>query len=418
LENIFPEEAVEEIIRKKPGLRKKVSVDVPRALGLFLAEDVYAERDNPPFNISRMDGFAVKHDDIRKASPQEPVSLKIIEGDPRRGERIVLSHGQAFYVDTGFPIPEGADAVVPIEEAVVKDNRVLIKRSVGRGGNIVARGSVYSRGELVSKAGVRITGVKLRAFLDAGVDDVVVYDPPKIALHPVGDELIEAWEERKEPKVVREGTQYIIKQVLENYPYAMVLNRLLPDDPEEIGRVLETDIKLFKPDIIVTISGSSIGRKDFSWRSLRLSDNPIYSFKGLRMAPGRTTKGSAYKETILLNLPGFVQATLFSAIMVLQPLIRYANGLDPSPCLPCKKLRNHSRVLIDEADRGKWNMLLGRVNGNEVYVQKRVRRSIIKELARNPGLLILEPEKSFVEAGEIVKTYFLGGNGFLCSIRK
>lgn len=128
---------------------------LPDALGRVLAEDIYADRDNPPADNSGMDGFAVRYEDIKGASEDSPAVLKIVAESKAGGELVKVEKGTAAYIYTGGLIPEGADTVVQKELTKVEDDKVFIFQELPEGSNIRPQGGDYRKGDLLIKSGKR-----------------------------------------------------------------------------------------------------------------------------------------------------------------------------------------------------------------------------------------------------------------------
>jgi len=174
------------------------------ALGRFLAEDVLSDTDKPLFDNSAMDGFAVIYEDIKDASEENPVGLKLSgEYSAGTGESIRLERGKAVKIFTGAPIPEGADTVVPVEYTETKNDTVYIKRSFKKGANVRSRGEDVRKGEVVLRKGHEVRGyeVGMLAFVNKSV--VEVYRRPRVAILSTGDELLEVGETQTRASQIR-----------------------------------------------------------------------------------------------------------------------------------------------------------------------------------------------------------------------
>jgi molybdopterin molybdotransferase len=133
---ITVEEALDKVLSHIQPLGSE-KVSILEALGRVMAEDIYANRDIPPFNNSGMDGYAVRSEDIQNASSSHPVRLEVIEDLPAGFiSKKNLKKGQAIRIMTGAPVPEEADTVVPVEDTKKEDRSALIFRATLRGEHI------------------------------------------------------------------------------------------------------------------------------------------------------------------------------------------------------------------------------------------------------------------------------------------
>ncbi|MDW8030167.1 MAG: molybdopterin molybdotransferase MoeA, partial [Armatimonadota bacterium] len=155
-----------------------------------LAENVTAPFNVPPFRRAAMDGYAVKSSDVEKASPENPVSLKLI-GSVHAGElpMSTVEEGTCIQIATGAPVPEGADCVVPIEDTERDGEVVRVLKAFSPNANITEEGADVKQGSIVLTEGNLLTPAKVGVLAALGFDKVKVYAKPKIAILPTGDEI-------------------------------------------------------------------------------------------------------------------------------------------------------------------------------------------------------------------------------------
>jgi len=180
------EEALKIVLESvRPLDTERVFID--QALGRFLAEDIASDTDKPLFDNSAMDGYAVRFEDIKGASEENPAALKIA-GELSAGgeESFRVEAGTAVKIFTGAPIPEGADTVVPVEFTESKEGTVYIKREFKKGANIRRKGEDVKEGEVVLRKGHEIRGyeVGMLAFVNRAV--VKVHRRPRVGILSTG----------------------------------------------------------------------------------------------------------------------------------------------------------------------------------------------------------------------------------------
>ncbi|MDZ4159654.1 MAG: molybdopterin molybdotransferase MoeA, partial [Anaerolineaceae bacterium] len=175
------------------------TVNVASAGGWVLAQDVITDIELPPFANSSMDGFAVRAADLEAATSHKPVILQVITDIPAGVvPEVSILPGQTARIMTGAPLPDGADAVVPIEEtSSANDNnnlkipdQVKVFRPVESGAFVRPRGQDVQIGQLALSAGIRLTPQDLGLLASLGISQVPVYRKPRLALFATGDELI------------------------------------------------------------------------------------------------------------------------------------------------------------------------------------------------------------------------------------
>jgi molybdopterin molybdotransferase len=163
------------------------SVKLEQSLGRALAGDILANRDQPPYDVSAMDGFALRGADVENA----PAVLAIIE-DIKAGDMPtkLLAAGQCARIMTGAPVPQGADAVIRVEDTqAVSDTQVQINCAVKLGNDIRLRGESMCKGDVVLHAGTEITPGVAGLLAMVKRAEVSVYRQPRVAILSTGDEL-------------------------------------------------------------------------------------------------------------------------------------------------------------------------------------------------------------------------------------
>lgn len=276
-----------------------VRVATGEACGRVLAEAVQANADYPPFDKAMMDGYAVRAADAATA----PVELVVVEeraaGDDRPAR---LAAGQALRINTGAPMPEGADAVVMIERtAPTRDaSRVRIMAAAKPGQNVAPRGGVCRLGEAVLSPPMRLGPAQIAAAAAAGSGEVVVYARPRLALASTGDELAPA------------GAARSFSQIYDsNGPSLTALGRLLGADVTFMGCIRDEEaalrermIQALDAEIVVTIGGMAMGTRDLVPCVLR-SLGVTWKVHGVNMRPGRPIGyGVGPRGQLVFGLPG------------------------------------------------------------------------------------------------------------------
>ncbi len=290
---------IEERIPPKPlGVEEVLIED---SLNRVLAEDVYSPISYPPYPRSIVDGYAVRVDDVRNAWEDRPVEL-VLKGELRIGEppgKISVSPGEAVYVDTGSPIPDGADGVVPVEYTARNNGRVIIYRSVALGENIAWPGSDVVKGELLFKKGERITAYHIAVLANIGVRRVKVYSKPRIAIISTGDELVEPGV-KLEPGKVYDSNSFSLKAMLERDGFRAERLGIVGDSEDELEEILSKALREY--DIILLSGGTSAGVGDIVYRVLgRIGELIVH---GLKLKPGKPTIIARVKNKPVFGLPG------------------------------------------------------------------------------------------------------------------
>lgn len=299
------------------------SVLLGESLGLVLAEDVVARFAVPPFDNSAMDGFAIRTLDV--AHP--PVTLRVTE-DIAAGafESHTISHGEAARIMTGAPLPEGADAVVPVEEtdAVLGPaplpSSVEIRDRVSPGRHIRRRGEDVGEGNLVLTAGTRLNPAAVASAAAVGYGEVRVVRRPRVGVIATGAEL-ELPGAALAPGQVPDSNSVLLLGLLTQFG-ADVVTRTSSDNPSEFRAIL--DEVASGVDLIVTTGGVSVGAFDV----VRQVIGDDGDFGRVAMQPGKPQGMGRYRGIPLLAFPGNPVSVFVSAWLFARPLIARLSGAE------------------------------------------------------------------------------------------
>jgi molybdopterin molybdotransferase len=237
-----------------------LELPLTEAYGCVLARSVVAERDLPDFPSSAMDGYAVRSSEVAGASPASPVELRVV-GKAVIGERPsgTVGGGEAFQIATGAPIPAGADAIVPIENAEPVGDRVRILAGSPEGKHVRPAGEDVRAGETLVPAGRRLQAPELGLLASAGVSHPLVYPRPRVVVLSTGDELVPPTQ-AVEYGQVRDSNGYLLFAALREAGAVPTLAGIVRDDVDEFrDRVLS---HLLQADAFVSSGGVSVGERD------------------------------------------------------------------------------------------------------------------------------------------------------------
>ena len=172
-------------------LGKTVGVDLRDAAGRVLAESILSSVNIPGFRRAAMDGFAIRGQETICASPENPIELRIVgESWPGRACPKAIAPGKAIQIMTGAPAPEGADAVIPVEQVEMVGSTIRVTAPIPAGKNISSVGEDIAEGRLVLSQGRRMRPQDVGLLASIGVGKPLVYAAPTIALLVTGDQLL------------------------------------------------------------------------------------------------------------------------------------------------------------------------------------------------------------------------------------
>ncbi len=403
-----PRKVLQNLVQNTFLTPREALLPTPLALDYRLSRDVVASRDRPEHDLSHVDGYAIRASD---AGPGR--CLKRVKGvDPRAAQVYELGPGEAVYVDTGFPLPRGADAVVPVEEArLVEGGDCIEVDGARRGENVIPRGIDYRKGQVLARRGERITGAHVRLLLDAGFAGVWVYERPRIALLPIGDELAppprSPGEEPPGGGRVWESSSFLVRGLLSHLPVEVEVLDIVEDRGEAIVERVRGLVEEGRHNIIATIGGASLGRKDKTWESLRESLRPRYSYRGIRVVQGRVNSGMALDRAIVLNLPGFVQSTFTGTVLILAPLANWLSGGPLDPQYPCFQAPLAEELHLGGKRREFYKMRFAYLHssGKGVVVEPHVESSMVTPITSSLGFTLIPPGVEKLERGTPITIY-------------
>ncbi len=336
------EDAIIKVLSNTKELEKE-RVYIEDALGRILAEDIYSPMDIPVFTNSAMDGFAVKYEDIEKATDENPAVLRIV-GTEAAGiyENYRVGKQEAVKIFTGSKIPEGADTVVPIEYTKEEAGKVFIYKSFKKGANIRFKGEEIKRGDLLLKKGTEVTPYEIGLLSQINKVHIWTYSRPKVAVLSTGSELLEIGEEDNNGAKIRSSNNYMLKAFIRKAGGIPHHLGIIKDDKKEIIKAMEN---IHRYDIFITTGGVSKGEKDFIKDIVKDLGIKII-FHGVLIKPAKPILFGVYgKGSLFFGLPGNPVSSAIAFDLLVYPSIRKMMGaLEIFPeKLKAKLIKNFNR---------------------------------------------------------------------------
>lgn len=293
-------------------------------LNRVLAEPVMADRDQPPFDRSTRDGFALRAEDAGSA-------LKII-GQIRAGESWSgppLGAGCAIEIMTGAPVPAGADAVTMVEHVELKDEslRLVEGRSLNAGENIVPRGSEARADDVVLARGTTIAAAEIALAAACGLTGLFVYRRPHVAIVATGDELVELDETPGEQQI-RNSNSYGLAALVAEAEGEAVRLPIARDRRDDLERII---LEARRSDLLLLSGGVSMGKYDLVEEVLHAMGAEFF-FTGVKMQPGkpvvfgRLPASGDFPAQYLFGLPGNPISTQVTFHCFVAPMLRVMAG--------------------------------------------------------------------------------------------
>jgi molybdopterin molybdotransferase len=314
------EEALGRVLERCRPLEAE-DVRLSGLLGRVAAEAVRAAVDLPPFPSSAMDGFALRAADT---PGRLPVVARIAAGMPAPRE---LRRGEAMAIATGGVVPEGADAVIPIEYVVEHDNDVEVPAAVVLGDNVRPRGGDLREGDVVVESGARFRAAQIGAVAAAGVDRVACGRRPRVAVLTTGTELRQPGSSLA-PGQIYEANGVLLEAALASAGADVEVLPVVADDESAHRAALERGLRA---DVLVTSGGVSVGPHDLVRRVLaELGVDEV--FWGVAVKPGKPLAFGVRGSTLVFGLPGNPVSSFVSAELFVRPALLALQGAStPGP---------------------------------------------------------------------------------------
>lgn len=294
------------------------------ALGRTLAEDVAAPLDQPPFDRSPLDGYALRSADLTGASPEHPVSLRVVEtvyagGVPSR----VLGPGEAIRIMTGAMLPRGCDCVLQHERTDNGLEQVQIYAALSPHDNYCDRGEDYRTGEVLLPAGTVVDAAAVGVLASAGLSSVPVRRRPVVRVLSTGDEVVSPDLHPLPAGKIYGSNQELLTARLRELGVSDVKGLLIGDDPREVADAMAQ--LLGECDLLITTGGVSAGDKDIFHEALPLLGAERVFWK-VNLKPGTPAMYSLWQGQPILSLSGNPFAAAATFELLARPLLAALTG--------------------------------------------------------------------------------------------
>ena len=380
------------------------------AVGRVLAEDLYSNIDVPPFNRAAMDGYAVYAEDTYGASENNPIRLNVVGesaiGNPYRN---AIKRGEAVKIHTGAVVPEGANAVIPIEYVEEYDDYIEVFRSVSPFDNVGKKGEDVKKGELVLLKGTILRPYDLALVKSLGYTTVKVFRKLKVAIFSCGDELVDYAPNIEElhGKII-DTNRLMIKGYLREMNCEVVDLGIIKDDIEEIKSAIIKARKI--ADLLITVGGTSVGEKDLVPPAINSVGEPGVIIRGISASPGRPLVLSLIGDFPIISLPGYPVAAFIDFIVFGIPIIEKIMGIRGLRIPNTIKAKLRRRVPSKPGVRHYVRVKIFRENGDIVAEPIRITGSgVLSSIVRADGILVIPEDVEGYEAGEVVDIVLLRG---------
>lgn len=311
------------LARVPPVTAEQVALD--QANGRVLAAPVIAGHNQPPFDASAMDGYAMRAEDV-----SEGARLRVI-GTSQAGASYGggVHRGEAVRIFTGAPVPPGADTVIMQEEAIREGDFVTFTVPARRGHSVRPKGNDFSTGQQLLKAGTRLTPMQIAVAAAANQAKLSVARRASIALLATGDELVPPGTPLGPDQIVASNS-IGLSAMLSPYARQISDHGIVADKPDQLRETLHS-ILAAEPDFLITTGGASVGEHDLVQDILKTLGVSL-DFWRINMRPGKPLMFGTRGRTLVFGLPGNPVSAMVTAMVFIKPALRaFLGHADPEP---------------------------------------------------------------------------------------
>ena len=363
-------------------------IPIESSVGRIMAENSVATFDLPRFDNSAMDGYAVKCVDANSTVTCDEV---IYAGDD---PQMILVPKKAIKIMTGAPIPEGCEAIIPIENVSGEGGQITLPSTVEKDAHIRRAGEDVKSGTVYLKKGESVTAYSIALLASQGVTHLTVYRKIKVAVFGTGDELRPHFEKIKAHQLYNSNTPMFLARAKELGCEV----RYVPSSGDTM-EALEISIRsTLDADIIITSGGVSMGDKDFTKEAFANLGMKLY-FDKVDIKPGKPTAFGKIGETVIINLPGNPLASMVNYEIFIRAVIHKMSGATAYYHAAIETEMREDFTLR----KGKYTVRLGNFNGKTFMPIKQQLPGMVSPMQKADGMIITTPDVGLLQKEMKVK---------------
>jgi molybdopterin molybdotransferase len=402
LELMPPMEALAKLISRLPTMPlSSEEILAKDALGRITAQPVLAPHPLPEFARSTVDGYAVRSVDTFGASDSLPAYLTLIGEVPMgAAPEFAIKATQAALIHTGGMLPDGADAVVMLENTqVARPGELEVTHPVATAENILRAGEDVAAGQVVIEAGVKLRPAEIGGMMALGIQQVHVNRLPRVAVLSSGDEVVPP-DQRPKPGQVRDINSYALGALVRQGGGEAVLYGIIPDRADDLRRVMREALN--DCDMVIITAGSSASTRDLTAQVIQEMGEPGVLVHGVNVRPGKPTILGVCNGKAVIGLPGNPVSALVIAGLFVTPMLERLAGVT----IPRPRAMISARLTINlasQAGREDW-LPVRLIPTSEGYDADPIffKSNLIFNLARADGLAKIPADANGISAGETV----------------
>lgn len=390
-----------EIITQTTALVDKEIIPIEHAVGRLVTQDYIASFDLPRFDNSAMDGYAVKVSDAKTAVT---CTDTIYAGDTPSS---TVEQHCAIKIMTGAPIPEGCEAIVPIENVTQEDDTITLPSDIKLNNFIRMAGEDIKKGSVFLKEGEVINAYTIASLASQGITHVSVRRIIKVAIFGTGDELRPHFEKIEAHQLYNSNSPMFLTRSRELGCDV----RFIRSSADTLEALEESICSTLDADIIITSGGVSVGDKDFTKEAFTNLGMQILIDK-IDIKPGRPTIIGKINRTTVVNLPGNPLASMVNYELFVRAIIRRMSGRNDyhHATLTTKMKNDHS------VRGGKHAVILGRFDGHTFEAIKPQMPGMVSPMQETQALILITPEIKELQKDMVVNIIPISWE--LCSDKK
>ncbi len=399
-----------QLIHENTGLHASETIKVSEAIGRIVSQPIASPICVPNFNNAAMDGYAVNACDLKKATQQNPITLKLAgisaAGDAYKESTKINqpndTHKTAWKIMTGAPVPQGYDSIIPIERTQIVDDQVDCFYAAQKSDHIRLAGSDFSLNEMITQPGEKITPHHIMALASLGISQLTVYKKPSIALISTGKELTDNPQKPLSPGQIYNSNKPYMLSWLTSLPVS--INDLGTNSDDELLFKQSLQKELEKNTNIIISSGAvSMGDFDFIPKLIKELGGDIIFHKA-KIKPGKPILFARFNNgTLYFGLPGNPISSAIGLRFFVMAALRKIFGMaeeQPQKVLLSKAYNktNEFRLFLKaESYHDETKQWVNILEGQESYK--------IKPLLKTNSWLVLKEGKALVDKLDIVESY-------------
>ncbi|RDY26387.1 molybdopterin molybdenumtransferase MoeA [Romboutsia weinsteinii] len=316
--HISLQEAIE-ILNNNTHSLEVEEIDLIKGINRTIATNIYSTINNPPFNKSAMDGYAIIAKDTMDANIKFKVIDKIYAG---QGSRKIVTNSTAIKIMTGSPIPNGANAVIKQEDVVIDGEYIKINKIIKSNENVCAEGEDIKIGDTLVKKNKKLNYADIGIIASSGINKIKVYKNPSLAFISTGDEVLDIDDNLTYGKIYN-SNKYSILGRIQELGYEVNHVEHANDNSKSIGELIKSLAK--DTDLIITTGGASVGEKDLIKEAIDSAGGEKLFWK-VMIKPGSAVLCSKINNTIVISLSGNPAAALTTFELLVRTTLEKISG--------------------------------------------------------------------------------------------